>query len=356
MMNDTADNLQASEIQENNSLRVKLINFNEIHDDDCLRMNSGLDTFHVDAEICLHDLFQKLKEKMRSRKRIPKAFSRKFEATERIGDNIVSNPYDAKISYKLQYIVISDYSSHLIHVFDLVSKELKTSFKSGYPMYLEIDEYHSPHSDALLVACDVYPARSVYKYDLLMLFSKQSNDDFVSSRGGSIVINKSFVWKTENLGWPQGIACTPNFVYVCDSYDHSRCVYMINRQTGATITTISVGQACYGIAVARNEKQFFVGKGNGDIDLVEMTHDNQYVITNYYKMKHSGSCYGLIYDRASDVILGALSNITVLSMDGTVLKIAKDSTLKGAKGFCLNELEGELYICSRAPAHVTIVK
>ncbi|KAF0977755.1 hypothetical protein FDP41_003077 [Naegleria fowleri] len=318
-----------SEQQQQHSI-LKLINFNENHDD-LMNLN-----------------FHKLKDKMRSRKRVPKAFSQQFKCVGLIGEKIITRPYDVKISYKLGYIIVSDYGAHLIHMFDLITKEFKRSLKSGYPMYLEIDEYHAPHSDALLVACEIFPARCVYKYDVLTLISKQSDDDFVVNPSNQLVIvNKNYLWKTKNLGWPQGIACTPNYVYVCDSYSDFRCVHKFNRQTGIEITTIHLNSPCYGIAVARHENQFFVSQEIGDVVCVEISNDHQYFITICSKEPNCKSqCQGLVYDRALDIVLGVSPSFIIIKIDEKMLTENQSMFFQNAHGLCLNELEGELYICN----------
>ncbi|KAG2377817.1 hypothetical protein C9374_008902 [Naegleria lovaniensis] len=122
------------------------------------------------------ELFDKLKERMRNgKKRIVKPFEMKFELVHTLGkvsesgDNsdLFHHPFDVKISYNFEIILISDSSNGKIKVFDMYTKQFKKSIRTAVamPMYLAVEEnYDHSNSDAIIFGCN--SDSTIFKFDL----------------------------------------------------------------------------------------------------------------------------------------------------------------------------------------------
>lgn len=197
------------------------------------------------------------------------------------GENSFHSPYDVKISYSLECILISDYLHRSIHVFDLHSKEyvsslfmqnhnpkflcIAESYKSAFSRY---EKNHPSLEDALIL--DVGKGR-IRMFDLrrLMTFhSKQfpnllrrsnetnhpiiqihpycaRNPSFESiSPHDALDANENacshYIWQSNDFKFPRGMAVLTETcqVFVCDMFDD--CIKVLDLKNGVQLSRIEI--------------------------------------------------------------------------------------------------------------------
>lgn len=168
-------------------------NNDENHHDEFMNEPNGTNAY---------ELIEKLIQKMRTVKRRAQPFSMNFELVHTFGrfgvygtdSHLFHCPFDVKISYSHSCILISDTRNSRIMVFDLHTKEFRTSIPSPskYPLFLCVEEnYDGKNNDALIFGCENF---GVYKYDLNELLEKSPNMEACNS-----------IWISQIFVSPQGI-------------------------------------------------------------------------------------------------------------------------------------------------------
>ncbi|KAF0976729.1 hypothetical protein FDP41_004024 [Naegleria fowleri] len=161
----------------------------------------------------------------------------------------VNDPTDIQISYQLNIILITDYDSSKIEVFDLETKEHKASISflpKEHPRHLCIEEnYDGENNDAMILCC-AYD--NIFKYDLKQFLSNaQSSQDI------------QYIWKNSDCRWAQGltISYTTRQLYVCDH--GAQHVMVLNLRTGEYVYKFPVKQP-FGLTFVENEQYLLVSQ------------------------------------------------------------------------------------------------
>ncbi|KAG2375021.1 hypothetical protein C9374_010025 [Naegleria lovaniensis] len=133
----------------------------------------------------VHLLIQQLSNKLQFfQKRV--AFSLNFDLIHSFGqvvgwhqllESMFTHPFDIKISNNHHCIMVSDAYVKRIHVFDLTTREWKLSIQTtGKPYYLCLEENYDGkrNQDALIFECVTKDEHVIYKYDLQQLLCNKS--------------------------------------------------------------------------------------------------------------------------------------------------------------------------------------
>nr|CAG4710267.1 unnamed protein product [Naegleria fowleri] len=319
------------------------------------------------------DLFGKFKEKMRSSS-ARKSFSTDFKHVATLGrveisgfgNDLFDGPFDVAISYNHHCVLISDINNDRIKVFDLKTKEYKTSIQSISPMpkYLCIEEsFDENKNDALLFDCD--DGDAVYKYDLRRLIE----NSFEEQRGEEPF---DYIWKTTHTFLSaQGIAVCNNRkeVFVCDC--ESNCIIILNLKSGEFIKRIDVDSP-RGVAINSYGELLLVSQKHplNRIEILKRTPNEEWTrVTTFGKYGKSfgelNNSLKLLFDEVSKNIIvsdGWNHRVQIFRRDGTFVTSygtygsASVNQFKYPCGICCNELEGELYVCDCSANAVHIFK
>ncbi|KAG2373985.1 hypothetical protein C9374_011650 [Naegleria lovaniensis] len=318
------------------------------------------------------DLFRKFKEKMRSAG-ARKSFSTDFKYVATLGrleipgygNDQFDGPFDVTVSYNHHCILVSDLNNDRIKVFDLKTKEYISSIQciSPMPKYLCIEEaYEGNTNDALLFDCD--DGDAVYKYDLRRLLEYSLEEQ----RGEEPF---DYIWKTTHTFLSaQGIAVCNHRkeVFVCDS--ESNCIAILNSISGDFIKRIEIDSP-RGVFINSHGELLVTQKHPlNRIEILKRTENEEWTrVTTFGKygklVGELNNSLKLLFDEVSKNIIvsdGWNHRIQVFKHDGTVVTSygtygsAFVNQFKYPCGICLNEMEGELYVCDYSVHVVHIFK
>ncbi|KAF0981262.1 hypothetical protein FDP41_013050 [Naegleria fowleri] len=297
------------------------------------------------------DLFEKLKQTMRNgKKRILKPFKMKFELVHTLGKvcesgsdpDLFSHPFDVKISYNFESILISDSNNSRIQVFDMHTKQFKKSINtaSKNPMYLCIEENcDGSNNDALIFGC--CSDSTVNKFDLGKELAFVQQDKSCSP---------PYLWISTAVLSNQGITCSnkSGHVFVCDVGDCS--VKILASSSGELTQTIKLSLQPYGIEFAN-----FYGDDYLIISESSTLKDGKDQC-QIFRLKSTTSSfeYDLVttFGRGGNE-LGDYRNhrIQIFSKEGTFVACLTDfgrDRICYPNGLCLNGVLGELISCDWA--------
>ncbi|KAG2372967.1 hypothetical protein C9374_012997 [Naegleria lovaniensis] len=322
-------------------------------------------------------VMKKFREKMlwgKKGRRI-KPFVMNFELVHSLGEAGVdtcspqhfSLPFDVKISYKCQVILISDLKNHRIQVFHLLSNEYITSIPSPSkcPRYLYVEADYDGLNDALLFGCTNRP--SVFKYDL--------NDILELSMNSISKVANSYIWKSTLFKQPQGIAVCQNRVYVADSYN--QCLKVLDSCSGKLLSTIQVESSPYGVCFSPDYQVLYVGAHQSLIQAPTFKIESTHTIFVFQKSEksqwefkekfgHVGPLDGALHFPDSFIIDYLTKHfivsdshnhrIVIYSPQNELFKSFSNGQLNNPKGICLNELTGELIVCDHENHRIMFFK
>ncbi|KAG2383097.1 hypothetical protein C9374_004434 [Naegleria lovaniensis] len=297
-----------------------------------------------------HDLmYEKLREKMNEKRRKAKPFAMKFEVIHTFGhwnkeaghsNQHFNWPWDVKISYNHQCILIADNSNCRIQVFDLLSKVYKKTISVMSPFYLCIEEnYDSRGNDALIY---VTGSCIIHKHDLRQLLETGNTNQTI--------------WRSELLRVPRGIAIHPVLKQLFVSEVTARIILILSLDTGKLISQFSVENQPWGLAFT-DDNDLIVSETSPQhrIEIFRKLGKEWTSVHTFGREGHAhgelSHCYSVIYDRAAHhIIVSEYNNdrIQVFTKDGQFLNAFtgfQTQFLKWPNGLCLNELTGELYCC-----------
>ncbi|KAG2383142.1 hypothetical protein C9374_004479 [Naegleria lovaniensis] len=289
----------------------------------------------------------------------------------------LSNPYDVKLSYPCNCILVSDYFQNRIMVFDLETKQFKTTIKTiPRPHCLCIEtNYNAQFNDALLVGCN---DRSVYKYDLKSLIEASVNkkqhhaliwkqSDQLEYPSGMVVAYQYF----RNLSSPKSPVSTRQqdtlrIVYVCDYTKN--CIHLIRLQDGEIISRFGLNdgivlQGPWGIDM--NELgELIVGEtGSNRIQFLKPDGMGSCVSVKSFGQNGNGNgqfnfLRGIVYDRACKQIMTcdfSGRRIQVFDRNGEYLTSYYDQ-IQGPYNFCINDLTREVFIADYSKKRIVVFK
>jgi len=179
-------------------------------------------------DVSIKNEWNKLLEKTIKSREDPKPFSQQFHLITTI-DFKFDSPFDVKLSQN--FILVSDYASGHIHVFDSHSKEYVTSLECPLPRYMLIEMNHCTKVEYLIFSCD---DDHVYKVDLMKSIYRAKNN-----------LPLNYIWTFgDGCDLVNGLAISysnkylnnDNALFVCDSYNNR--VLILNARTGTCIGEI----------------------------------------------------------------------------------------------------------------------
>ncbi|KAG2389276.1 hypothetical protein C9374_013836 [Naegleria lovaniensis] len=336
-------------------------------------------------------LYSKLLTKMRSAKRT-KGLGMNFEhlltlsSNQIVTSNTVDNdnfktPFDIEISYHHQCVLISDPFSSLygrIQLFDLFSREWIASVYTtlALPTFIRIEEnYDGNYNDALVM----YHAQSHSRSSLPNVMAKY---DFREIRKYS-TFNESEragpLWQREISGFVKGMALWKQQVFISQSDKH--CISILDSNNGQLIQIIKVYRPC-SLEIGHDFGELFISNGDHAIEIFRQNEKNTKYWNCVKTFGRKGLCNGefiepgtIVYDRISKYLIVsdvANTRFQVFTRDGTFVKgfqqvtnskltfpnYGRDDKTKcsNPRGMCLNEISGELIVCSSEASQVLFFK
>ncbi|KAF0984778.1 hypothetical protein FDP41_000677 [Naegleria fowleri] len=353
--------------------RCKFENMSELHGYELVDTKSSFKI--IEKEI---DKFSNIVHSIK-----PKTTPRKLDFVSNLTESTVSNdslsnPYDVKLSYACNCILISDYFNSRIQIYELETKQFKTTIKTiSRPHCLCIEtNYNSHFSDALLVGCSDH---SVYKYDLKSLV-----DASVNKRPH----HDSLIWKqSEQLEYPAGMLVTYQYlrnlsptspvtsrqqqdtlriVYVCDYTKN--CIHLIRLQDGEIICRFGLNdgivlQGPWGIDMNEHGEIIVGETGFNRIQFLKPDGMGSYVSLKSFGQTGNGNgqfnfLRGVVYDRACKQILAcdfSGRRIQIFDRNGEYLTSYYDR-VQGPYNCCIHELTREVFVADYSKKRIFIFK
>ncbi|KAF0975921.1 hypothetical protein FDP41_005248 [Naegleria fowleri] len=288
-------------------------------------------------------LFGHLKHKLMNQKRL-EAFSLQFKLTSCMIDHLHS-PVEIKISNNHNCILISDYDLSSICVFDLKTLELEMTWPLFSNYFCIEYDYNERGNDALLIPLSNDQSR-VYKFDLRNLLSRHCSKTTFNS-----------LWKSEPIDSAHGIAVlmnsspcrTGNQVFVCNHV--SNCIHILRSDSGTCIQKIEISHPT---AIAFSaDSDLIVSEAFIDQKITIMkrnAENNSWVVVKQLGGKNGHSSFrypvAVMCDMVNNnfFVVDALNNrIQVFSQNGVFIK--SFDQLNKPSSACINERNGELYVC-----------
>ncbi|KAG2374566.1 hypothetical protein C9374_010585 [Naegleria lovaniensis] len=321
---------------------------------------------YPDDEQVFNHLFEKLKDKMRSRWKELKEFSTKFEWFHSIPLPPDHGPWDVKICFSYGCILVTDFYTFGIRVFDLVSKEFKTTIAlPACPTCVCVEEPLRVTSDstALIFGCSK-PKVAVYKYEMRKLLNARRTP---TTRNAC---NESPIWKTTDFKWPYGIAIwrSENQVFVCDV--DTKSVKILNSQSGLLLTSIQLQFRCCSVDLA-SDRELVVSAGNQLFIFKQSLSGEWEQYKNFSRLgSEEGSLDGpfsLVVDKKTKNIMVSDCNnhrINVFTLEGEFVKsfgsrvntTPTNEYFCFPRGICLNDRTGDLLVADRDSFRIQFFK
>ncbi|KAG2375076.1 hypothetical protein C9374_010080 [Naegleria lovaniensis] len=334
------------------------------------------------------NLFQKLKEHVQIQKKYKhvctrtQSISKKFQKWNKtIENDSMTRPFDVKISYHHECILVSELRTNSIQIFDLDSREYlncvqidNTFTQHSTPIGLCIEEnYDGYYNDALILGF----SNTITKYDLKHIFNHMEDDD-------SIRLSEQracWTWQISNDDrinnmLRMNVHPFRKQLFICEFA--LRVVTILDSKTGMKIGCIQDRTYCIPVSMDfTRDGRLVVGLSNAIQIFAERDgqYSSQTVIGTNGKL---GTCVGLAHDPSSRNIFTCtkLGFIQVVSLDGKILRKFQSCTTSTSSiyknhcksnefiwdsrtmqsGMCLNKLTGELFVCDWTQSSVQIYK
>ena len=302
-------------------------------------------------------MFSMLCEKMRTK--CIKSFSLKFEKCSTLRHANMHRPFDVKISYNYKLILVTDYKSKTLLMFDLISKVFKYAIQlPSNPHYLCIEsvvDREGQVHDAAILTCsnhciykvDIRQCIKTNKFTPLWRSGQPGKTQHFNTPCGLVVMHRK---KNEPTLLPQQ-QHDENLVFVCDLWNNQ--IKILGTKSGNLLESISQ---------------------MGDITLsgpwiVDINHQGDLVVAEYCKrvqvIRRVGNgwvsilqvgntpncsflqCCGVVMDRTThNILLCDRDNhaIQVINgLNGQLVTTFKDRFDK-PRGICIDEWTGQLLV------------
>ncbi|KAG2387056.1 hypothetical protein C9374_002091 [Naegleria lovaniensis] len=320
-------------------------------------------------------LLVKLKEKLTSKKR--KAFSLNFEHVGTMGvfeqfgnsNELFDYPFDVKISYLLECIVVSDTYNHRIQCFHLETRKYLATLKTlaAEPTNLCIEEDCVIGEERVAVFLGCNENSRVYKYNLCKVLASQtkSAQDTYDSCG---------IWTSSaQFFHPRGMALWQNdanehLLFVCDYLNDS--IKVLLSSTGEQVQCINNFTAPWNIAFSTfGELIVSEMSQQSKITMLKRNDEEWHVFLEFGHSTTENTNFqfpcNLWYDRVSDrIIIGDGDNfrIQIFTRSGFLVKsicgkdFQTEQSFEQMVGLCVNELSGELILCDSANNRIQLYR
>ncbi|KAG2372683.1 hypothetical protein C9374_013638 [Naegleria lovaniensis] len=198
---------------------------------------------------------------------LSRGFSTNFDWVHSIGTTVESSqndfqnnfethaylefPYDVKISYNHQCILITDFLTHQLLVCDLMNYSPKAYIDapSDFPTRMYIEKNYEKQRDALYLMCRNGSIVMLMKYDLeLFLKAKSLRDD----EERNSIHSSGFIWKTTNCSMQAFVVNTAlKRVMGCDFGES--CLKILNSENGEFLHKIQFTNVPFAIDLAKDD-------------------------------------------------------------------------------------------------------
>ena len=284
-----------------------------------------------------HVLFGELRKKM---------MSTNFRLIETVKHDF-RYPFEVKISYLYDCVLVTDYYNSRITTFDLKTKMHLSNFSIAFPRCCTVER--TEKTDFLIVACIT---SAIFKFDIKDILANDSSEK---------------LWENDqDCNWPNGLDVRyqhpHNLIYVCDTDEN--VIRVLNSINGELVKNIYSSPSLtidlpWSICIGRDYLMF----GSHSRHSITVVSTENFTKIREIQDESFGEfklpCSIIIDEETENLIVSSSQNQTVQIFNKQGLLFKHSLLVDGATeilGIALNHLTGELFVVSSDQHAIMVFK